>query len=216
MFSVLADNQRWFSEVTGATFELNYPRSFTSKRSWPDIIDEANGDFPRGHPCGFNIWKIAMAEIAERLDICRDDWTLALYIFRPPLPPGDDSATGMGGMVGKENFGCSYDRPGAMADGAHKPWMACGVTLAEMQSRGWDIPWWGYSWGSIAGGMAHELCHCWGLPHTWDDPATEHDERYQSIMFNYWGYRRPWHETGENATLTAGEIEQLLASGALK
>jgi hypothetical protein len=201
IFSVEADNQRWFKKNVGATFNLSTPRSYTSLRTFDDIIDEANGDYVRGQACGFNIWKIVVEEVKLRLDICRDDWTIMLYCFNPALPSGDNSLTGFGGMVGKENFGCGYARPGVSADSGHKPLLACGATAQDLITRGYSFPMWSATWGAIAGGYAHEKIHCWTeLPHA-------SVNQYETITFAYWDY--------EKIGVLPNEKQVLLESGAL-
>lgn len=208
IFSVEADNQRWFRDQLGATFTLSTPRLFTSLRVFDDIIDEANSDYPRGQACGLNIWKIIMEEVKVYLNICRPDWTIMLYTFTPPMPEGDQSLSGLGGMVGKENFGCSYARPGVSADSGHKPFLACNYTAEQLISLGYSFPMWSAEWGAIAGGYAHEKVHCWtDLPHTENDPNTQVDERYESILFAYWDY--------PNVGFLPNEAQALLESGAL-
>ena len=165
------DVARWYWERLGVTFRVNQPWSFVGRETWSALT-------ARWPQSGFEIWRAAMADIKSRgYNLCVPDRGMFLIYFRPPTQEG---GYGLGGMVGVENFGCGYDRPGCACMSDHMTYLLAGKTRTEIEAMGWAPDWWASTRDAACGAVAHEILHIFtDAPHA-DAPGDQVSQEWWS------------------------------------
>jgi len=158
----------WYVAQNAGAFKVNLPISMMGSLTWEEMRQRYNGNLYNN---GFNLWRDAMNDIGKRLNLCVSGRALYLIYFHPPLAEGNGNPTGLGGMVGGENWGCSV-LPGTACMADRMVYLLCGLTAAQIDAMGWP-PSWPDSSNHPKGGIAHELGHCFALlPHV-DLPGSQ-------------------------------------------
>lgn len=215
LFGEYAEALEWCKSQHGRTFRLGAPLATTSSLTLDELTAKARGpNFPPGHACGANLCRNAITEMAEKHGFRREDPSKLFYLefFRPPLPPADMSFYGAGGQDGRADW-TGLDVPaisGMCYTSDHKTWMACGVSTAEMQARGWtNIPDFATVRGARVGSKMHEIGHATGVNwHTNDDPLTPQDDRFDSPMFNYFNFPQKYSHDDSWLWQTPGTVAE--------
>ena len=94
-----------------------------------------------------------------------DPSQIPCIIFLAPPP-----VNAVGNMIGVENFGCPYHRPGFTGLSGPMAYLLAGEEYIWVKDR-WEMPWFQFKWQQAVGMLGHEFVHC-----LCDDPHEEAPE----------------------------------------
>jgi hypothetical protein len=182
VYRTFNDVRDWYAKVLGGrTFRTRSIIAHKNMRTCEEY------DVIQG---GFNRWKQAMTDFHDRglIDLC-DRTHLYFLLTQETWGPGSS------GMVGAENWGCSFIIPGRAS-----------TTGLEASVTGNKIPppsqaWWFDERREAAGATAHEIAHALAqdMNHgTWEEPP--------SIMLQWWDFPNVGFRTRETERLLTEEV----------
>ena len=147
----------WWLDQVGVTFNVSTSVN-PLRETWAAFAARHSND-------SYKIWQALYALLVERKRFgqCDPRQMTAIILFRAPTP-----AVGIGGMIGVENFGCSYWRPGATGMSDWNAWALAGYPV---RNDLFPVPDWRYGkWQQAVGQLLHEIDHCLD-----DDPTVPDD-----------------------------------------
>lgn len=183
-YAAMVDARDYFLSEGIGGFTILTPWSVNGPDTWGELAVR----FPPLVWNGFNLCKDAMEHVAQRHPICDRGKMFWLFYFHPPLTNPQEfvyedrpyrvqtngNPEGMGGMVGNENWGCNYTRPGTGIMGDIMAWTMCGLPLSRLYAAGWPAE---TNWTEIpriyaARMIVHEIGHMAGLAHPDSDDGS--------------------------------------------
>lgn len=167
------ENQLYFKQQLGVTFDLALPVSITLPETWAELQTFGTD--------GLKYWRHAMAEFVRRgYRICDTTKLFRLYYFRPY-----SEFKHFGGTVGMEVFGCPNVWPRTSARSDYKAYLMAGYSVAKVESMGFTVSWWDRdNPKSVIGGDAHETIHQL-VEHSHDFAAQPNADGWPEITRGY-------------------------------